>query len=89
MYLFFEKDITDRDSYSSKTYSQVNNKYLWPKARIKEYYILRHKLDTNLYLDTRLLLEVDLEYPKESHELNNNYSLAWDKRKIRKKMLSG
>ena len=28
MYLFFEKDITDRDSDSWKTYSQVSNKYL-------------------------------------------------------------
>ena len=31
--------------------------------------------------------EVDLEYPKESHELKNNYSLAPDKIEIKKEML--
>ena len=31
--------------------------------------------------------EVDLEYPKESHELNNNYSLVPDKIEIKREML--
>ena len=31
--------------------------------------------------------EVDLEYPKESHELKNNYSLAPDKIEIKREML--
>ena len=34
------------------------------------------------------LIEVDLEYPKELHELHNDYSLAPDKIEIKRKMLS-
>ena len=34
------------------------------------------------------VLKVDLEYPKELHELHNDYPLAPDKMKIRKEMLS-
>ena len=32
--------------------------------------------------------EVDLEYPKESHEFYNDHLLTLDKREIKKKMLS-
>ena len=35
------------------------------------------------------VLEVDLEYPKELRELNNNYSLAPDKIEIKIEILSG
>ena len=34
------------------------------------------------------VLKVDLEYPKELHELHNDYPLAPDKMKIRREMLS-
>ena len=34
------------------------------------------------------LLEVDLEYPKELHELHNDYPLAPDKTEIKREMLS-
>ena len=34
-------------------------------------------------------LEVYLEYPKELHELHNDYSLASDKIDIKREMLSG
>ena len=34
------------------------------------------------------MIEVDLEYPKELHELHNDYSLAPDKIEIKRKMLS-
>lgn len=34
------------------------------------------------------ILEVDLEYPKESHELHNNYPLVTYKLKTKRKMLS-
>ena len=33
-------------------------------------------------------LEVDLEYPKELHELHNNYRLAADRKEIKRKVLS-
>ena len=34
------------------------------------------------------VLEVDLEYPKELHELHNGYLLAPDKTEIKREMLS-
>ena len=34
------------------------------------------------------ILEVDLEYPEELHELHNDYPLAAEKRKVTKDMLS-
>ena len=36
-----------------------------------------------------LILEVDLEYPKESHEIHNDYPLAAEKVCVNKDMLSG
>ena len=35
-----------------------------------------------------IILEVDLEYPKELHELHNDYPLAVEKMKATKEMLS-
>ena len=36
----------------------------------------------------RCVLETDLEYPKELHELHNDYPLAPDKIEIKREMLS-
>ena len=36
-----------------------------------------------------LILEVDLEYPHELHDLHNDYPLAPEKVKVSKSMLSG
>ena len=35
-----------------------------------------------------MILEVDLEHPKELHELHNDYPLAVEKMKVTKEMLS-
>ena len=35
-----------------------------------------------------MFLEIDLEYPKESHEMHNDYPLAAEKMKVTKEMLS-
>ena len=35
-----------------------------------------------------MFLEIDLEYPKESHEMHNDYPLAAEKIKVTKEMLS-
>ena len=48
-------------------------------------------MDLNKYTSNSLkgcVLEVDLEYPKELHELQNDYLLAPDKIEIKKQMLS-
>ena len=34
------------------------------------------------------MLEVDLEYPEDLHEMHNDYPLAAEKRKVTKDMLS-
>ena len=49
------------------------------------------EFDLNKYTSNSLkgcILEVNLEYPKELHELHNNYLLAPDKREIKREMLS-
>ena len=49
------------------------------------------EFDLNTYTSNSLkgcVLEVDLEYPKELHELQNGYLLAPDKIEIKKQMLS-
>ena len=45
-----------------------------------------NKYNKNISKDC--VLEVDLEYPKELHELHNDYLLAPDKTEIKRKMLS-
>ena len=48
------------------------------------------ELDLNKYTSNSLMgcvLEVDLEYPKELHELHNDYPLVPDKIETKKEML--
>ena len=49
------------------------------------------KFDLNIYASNSLkecILEVDLEYPKELHELHNDYPLAPDMIEIKREILS-
>ena len=60
-----------------------------PTSRLK--WIDPKEFDLNEYTGNSskgCVLQVDLEYPKELHELHNDYPLAPDKMKIRREMLS-
>ena len=79
-------------------YLDANNLYGWamsqylPTGKFK--WLTQKQIDeTNLAKfnensDKGLILEVDLEYPKELHELHNDYPLAPEKVKVSKDMLS-
>ena len=60
----------------SKFLSTSGFKWIYPK-----------QFDLNKYANnslTECVLQTDLEYPKELHELHNNYPLALDKLEIKK-----
>ena len=79
-------------------YLDANNLYGWamsqylPTGKFK--WLTQKQIDeTNLAKfnensNKGLILEVDLEYPKELHELHNDYPVACEKVKISKNMLS-
>ena len=79
-------------------YLDANNLYGWamsqylPTGKFK--WLTQKQIDeTNLAKfnensDKGLILEVDLEYPKELHELHNDYPLAPEKLRVSKDMLS-
>ena len=88
-------------SYHSKQESKhviylgANNVYrcgmsqILPTSSFK--WIDRKEFDLNKYTSNSLkgcVLEVDLEYPKDFRELQNDYQLAPDKIKIKREMLS-
>ena len=101
-YMFFEQGMRGGVSYINKTYSEasenVNNlygcamsKYL-PYASFKwvnnvneiEQKLMRIKSNSS----TGYILEVDLECPKELHDMFNDYPLAPEKINIQKEWLS-
>ncbi|XP_068704896.1 uncharacterized protein [Montipora foliosa] len=79
-------------------YLDANNLYGWAmsqylptggfrwmtKKQIDKIDLSKYKEDSN----KGLILEVDLEYPKELHDLHNDYPLAAEKVKVNKDMLS-
>ena len=79
-------------------YLDANNLYSWvmsqylPTGNFK--WLSNNKIN-NLNLsvykedsDTGLILEVDLEYPKELHKIHNDYPLGPEKIQVKKEMLS-
>ena len=79
-------------------YLDANNLYGWAMSQYLPYGLFKwlsneelNKIDLGKYkADSRegLVLEVDLEYPKDLHELHNDYPLAPEKVKFSKDMLS-
>ena len=80
-------------------YLDANNLYGWAmsqylptggfrwitKKQIDKLDLTKYKEDSN----RGLILEVDLEYPKEMHNLHNDYPLGPEKVKVTEDMLSG
>ena len=78
------------------TYLDANNLYGWAMSKylptggfkwlqqIEGLNLNQYKEDSN----KGLILEVDLEYPEELHDLHNDYPLAPEKIKVTKEMLS-
>ena len=70
------------------TYLDKNNLHGWAMSEYLPYGEFEwlknvdelHVMSINEKSDVRYILEVDLKYPKELHELHNNYPLAPEKR---------
>ena len=79
-------------------YLDANSLYGWAMSQYLPYGSFKwlsdeelNKIDLGKYKEDsreRLVLEVDLEYPKDLHELHNDYPLAPGKVKVSKNMLS-
>ena len=74
-------------------YIDVNNLYGWKMSQYLDHSVLKwlnHKFDVNSIGENILIgyiLEADLKYPGELHELHNGYPLAPEKLKISDKIL--
>ena len=76
-------------------YLDANNMYGWAMSQslLTDGFIWKEPEDVNLSCyhkdsDKGLLLEVDLDYPEELHDLHNDYPFAPEKRTISKEELS-
>ena len=79
-------------------YLDANNLYRWAMSQYLPTGIFRwmtdkkiNKIDLGRYKTNGkkgLILEVDLEYPRELHNLHNDYPVALEKAKVSKNMLS-
>ena len=102
--IFFEKEARGEISGRYSKVNKNQNKYTYmgiiylvmamskflPTSGLK--WIDPKQFDINKYTSNSLngcILKVDLEYPKQVTELNNDYPLAPDKIEIKRKMLSG
>ena len=93
----YMKDFDENAPEKHIMYLDANNLYGWamsqylPTGGFKWYYDEEGFILLNDYTDTSdkgLILEVDLEYPDELHNLHNDYPLAPEKVKVERDMLS-
>ena len=94
----YMKEYDDKAPSKYIMYLDANNLYGWAMSQYLPTggfrWMTQKQIDkTNLALykeDSKkgLILEVDLEYPNELHDLHNDYPLAPEKVKVTKKMLS-
>ena len=94
----YMKDYNKNKSSKYIMYLDANNLYGWAMSQylpnggfkwMKQEHI--DKLDLSKYKEDSekgLMLEVDLEYPKELHDLHNDYPLGAEKVKVTENMLS-
>ena len=92
------KEYNENEPSKYLMYLEANNLYGWAMSQYLPYGSFRwlsdeelNKIDLGKYKeDSRegLVLEVDLEYPNDLHELHNDYPLAPEKIKVSKNMLS-
>ena len=89
----YMKDYNPKESSNYITYLDANNLYGWamsqdlPTGGFK--WVSNKEIDlANISHRKGLILEVDLEYPKELHDTHNDYPLAPEKMEIKNHMLS-
>ena len=95
----YMKEYDDKAPLKYIMYLDANNLYGWAMSQYLPtggFKWLTEKQINNLNLakyqedsNKGLILEVDLEYPKELHYLHNDYPLAAEKVKVTEDMLSG
>ena len=94
----YMKEYNENEPSKYLMYLDANNLYGWAMSQYLPYGSFKwlsdeelNKIDLGKYKeDSRegLVLEVDLEYPNNLHELHNDYPLAPEKIKVSKNMLS-
>ena len=91
----YMKEYDEKASSKYIMYLDANNLYGWAMSQylptggfkwLSEKEVNLSKFDDEF--EKGLILEVDLEYPKELHDLHNDYPLAAEKIKVTKNMLS-
>ena len=94
----YMKEYNENEPSKYSMYLDANNLYGWAMSQYLQYGSFKwlsdeelNKIDLGKYKeDSRegLVLEVDLEYPKDLHELHNDYPSAPEKVEVSKNMLS-
>ena len=92
------KEYNENEPSEYLMYLDANNLYGWAMSQYLPYGSFKwlsdeevNKIDLGKYKEDSndgLILEVDLEYPKDLQELHNDYPLAPEKVKVSKDMLS-